>query len=335
MKAVIVREFTDFDKAAVGELPDPVPGPGEVVVDIEATETNYPDILYMEGTYQRRPSLPFSPGLGGAGRVAVLGEDVAAGLLGKKVLVLPDHGTYAEKVKAPAGWCFPMPDDMPSEVAASFGLVYQSAYFALTDRAMLASGETVLVLGATGGIGMAAVQLAKALGAGMVIAATRGEAGSRLASELGADAVIDSAMPNLRDGLRTAVHELTSGHGADVVIDPVGGEFAAAASRAMAWRGRLVVVGFASGEIPKFAGNYLLLKNIAVSGLQWTDYRARKLDRVQAAQAHIFDLWREGKLAPRITATLPLERYADALAALKAGKASGKIILMTGRGAAA
>lgn len=330
MKALIVREFTDFDKAEVGELPDPLPDAGEVVVDVQASEANFPDILYIEGKYQRKPPFPFSPGLAGAGRISALGDGVDPSLLGQRVLVMPYNGTHAEKVVAPADWCFPMPDDMPYEVAAALGLVYQTSYFALVDRGQFTAGETVLVLGATGGIGMAAIQVAKALGASKVIAATRGEHGAALAREMGADVVVDSAMANPRDGLRDAVNAATDGHGADVVIDPVGGDLSAAAMRAMAWRGRLVVVGFASGEIPKFAGNYLLVKNISVSGIQWTDYRARQIDRVKEAQAEMFRLWSDGKLAPKITATYPLENYAQALAALKSGSASGKIILTTG-----
>lgn len=329
MKAVIVKAYADFDKAEVGDLPDPTPGPGEVVVDIEASDTNFPDILYIEGKYQRKPEFPFSPGLAGAGRISAVGESVDQKRIGQKVLALPMQGTYAEKLVVPANWCLPVPEDMPCETAAAFGLVYQTAWFALMDRASMQPGETVLVLGATGGIGMAAVQLAKALGAGKVIAATRGAEGAALAHELGADAVVDSDMKDLRNGLRDAVNAMTDGCGADVVIDPVGGALSAAAMRAMAWRGRLVVVGFASGEIPTFAGNYLLVKNIAVSGIQWTDYRARQIDRVRAAQEQMFELWRAGKLSPRVTATYPLTDYAEALAALKAGKASGKIILTT------
>lgn len=330
MKAVIVRAFTDFDKAEVGNLPDPTPAPGEVIVDIKASEANYPDILYIEGRYQRQPPFPFSPGLAGAGVISAAGPGVDRGVIGQHVLAMPYNGTHAEKVAVPEGWCFPIPDDMPFTVAAAFGLVYQTAWFALTERAGMRPGDTVLVLGATGGIGMAAVQLAKALGASKVIAATRGSAGSALARKMGADVTVDSGAETLRDSLRDAVLDATGGHGADIVIDPVGGDLSAAALRAMAWEGRLVVVGFASGAIPQFAGNYLLVKNIAVSGIQWTDYRARQPERVREAQARMFDLWREGKLSPQITATYPLDAYARALAALKTGKASGKIILTTG-----
>lgn len=327
MKAVIVQEFTPFDQALYGELPDPEPSAGEVVVDLYTADVNFPDILYIEGKYQKKPPFPFSPGLAGAGVVSKLGAEVSGLRVGQRVMVLPLYGTYAGKIAVPEGYCFAMPDDLPFDAAAAFGLVYQTAYFALTARGALQAGETVLVLGATGGIGMAAVQLAKALGAGKVIAATRGAGGAAVARGFGADAVVDTGMDNLRDGMRDAVKAETGGKGADLVIDPVGGEVTAAALRAMAWCGRLVVVGFAAGAIPQIGANYLLVKNISVSGLQWTDYRARELDRVHAAQAHIFRLWQEGKLAPQIAGRLPLAHFAEALQALQAARVSGKIIL--------
>ena len=327
MKALIVRAFTDFDQAEVGELPDPTPAPGQVVVDIAASEANFPDILYIEGKYQKKPPFPFSPGLAGAGRISAVGEGVDPAKIGQRVLTLPYYGTHAEKVAVAADWCFPMPEAMDYTTAAAFGLVYQTAWFALTARARLAKGDRVLVLGATGGIGMAAIQLAKALGAGQVIAATRGAEGAARAKEMGADATVDSSMADLANGLRDAVNDLTGGHGVDVVIDPVGGAVSAAALRAMAWDGRMVIVGFASGEIPKIAANYLLVKNISVSGIQWTDYRARQIDQVRDAQAQIFALWSAGKLAPQITATYGLADYAVALRALREGRASGKLIL--------
>jgi NADPH2:quinone reductase len=329
MKAVIVREYTRYDKAEYGEIDEPRPERGEVLVDIAAAEVNYPDILYIEGKYQRKPQLPFSPGLAGAGRVSAIGDGVDTLSMGQRVLVLPEYGTYAEKVRAPASFCFPIPPSMPFSVAAALGLVYQTAYFALVERAKLQPGDTVLVLGATGGIGMATIQLAKALGADTVIAATRAGSRAHLARQNGADVVVDAAMSNLRDGMRDAVAEATNGRGADVVIDPVGGDISAAAMRALAWSGRLVVVGFASGVIPEIRANYLLVKNISVSGLQWTDYRSRQLDNVEAAQRTLFSLWSNGLLRPLISQTLPLERFAEALADLDRGNAAGKTILLT------
>lgn len=330
MKAVVVHAFTPFDRAGVEDVDDPRPGPGEVLVSLEASDANFPDILYIEGKYQSAPAFPFSPGLAGAGTVIELGEGVEKPSLGDRVLVIPDHGTYAEKIAVPAAHCFPMPDNMPFVVAAAFGLVYQTAWFALNERGGLKMGDTVLVLGATGGIGMACVQLAKALGAATVMAVSRGEEGCRIALEMGADVAIDGFMDDPRAGLRDAVMGATGGHGADVVVDPIGGDLSAAALRAMAWQGRMVIVGFAAGAIPQIPANYLLVKTIAVSGLQWTDYRERTPAKVRAAQETIFRFWSEGRLEPRISAVLPLERYADALHQIKRGQGRGKVILSTG-----
>lgn len=329
MKAVIVDAFTPFDQARYGDLPDPAPGSEDVVIDVAASDVNFPDILYIEGKYQKLPPFPFSPGLAAAGRISALGTDVRGLEPGQRVLALPYHGSYAEKLVTPAAFCFPLPDHMPLVTAAAFGLVYQTAYFALTARAGMQRGDTVLVLGPSGGIGMASIQLARALGAGKVIAATRRPEEALRAADLGADMVVDINIENLRDGLRDAVLDATGGHGADVVIDPVGGDVNAAALRAMAWSGRMVIVGFASGNIPKFAANYLLVKNISISGIQWTDYRARRLDDVRKAQAHINELWSEGKLDPGIAQVLPLAGFADALRQLSTARVKGKIILTT------
>ena len=330
MRAVLVKEFGPFDQVRIGETADPQPAGGEVVVNLAASDVNFPDILYCEGKYQVKPPLPFSPGLAGAGTVALFGENVTGLAIGQKVMVLPKYGTYAEQVCLRADHCFAMPTKMPFEIGAAFGLAYQTAYLALVERAAFKAGDTVLVLGATGGVGMAAIQLAKALGAGTVIAATRGAAGVLFARKLGAGVAIDVAVDDPREHLRDAVRHATDGRGADIVIDPVGGEISAAALRAMAWCGRLIVVGFASGAIPSIPANYLLVKNITVSGLQSTDYRARRIDKVQAAQAHIFALWEQGLVEPVISATLPLERFADALRDLRDGKARGKIVLTMG-----
>lgn len=326
MKAVVVRDYVPFAEVTLGELPDPVPGPGELVLTVEASDANFPDILQIEGRYQVKAPLPFSPGMGAVGRVAALGPDVTGIGIGQRFLALVDHGAHAEMLKAKADWCFPVPDDMPSDIAAALGLAYQTAWFALSDLALLRPGESVLVLGASGGIGMAAIQLAKAMDAGQVIAASRGPEGAALALETGADAVVDSATDDPRS-FRDAVLGTTGGKGADVVIDPVGGPLSEAALRALNWSGRLVVVGFASGAVPSFKGSYLLVRNIGVSGIQWTDYRARQLDRVHAAQEQIFALWRDGRLRPRISRRLPLSGIATALADLNAGRARGKIVL--------
>ncbi len=327
MKAVVVRAFGPIDQAVLEEVPDPVPGPGEVLVAVHAAEANYPDILVMEGAYQIKPPLPFSPGKAAAGVVEAVGDGVTGFKPGDRVAAQVEYGAYAEKLIAPAATCYPMPDGLPFDKAAALGLAYQTAHFALIDRAGLQPGDRVLVLGASGGVGVASIQLAKALGAQTVIGGVRAEADAAVAKAAGADHTIGLLMDNLRDGLRDAVRDATDGHGADVVIDPVGGEFNAAALRAMAWRGRMVIVGFASGEIPTIRSNYLLVKNIAVSGLQWSDYRDRDPDWVARVQAEIFELYSQGKIDPPIDRSLPLAQFADALALLREGAAQGKIVL--------
>lgn len=331
MKAVWLRDYGPIDEAEVAEVPDPVPGPGEVIVAVKAAEVNYPDILVIEGKYQIRPPLPFSPGKAAAGVVETVGAGVTSPKPGDRVAAQVEYGAYAEKLKAPAATCYPLPDGMAFEAAAALGLAYQTAHFALVERAALSAGDSVLVLGAAGGVGVAGVQLAKGLGAGPVIAGVRGDANAAVARAAGADHTIELGMQGLRDGLRDAVRELTNGHGVDIVVDPVGGDANAAALRAMAWRGRMVIIGFASGDIPTIRSNYLLLKNIAVSGLQWSDYREREPAWVARVQAEIFDLWSEGKLAPLISRRLPLAGFAEALATLKEGRAQGKIILTVDR----
>ena len=327
MRAVLVREFAPFETIGVSETADPQPGPGEVVVDVVAAESNYPDILVIEGKYQIKPPLPFSPGKAASGRVAALGPGVTGLTPGQPVALQVEYGAYAEKVLARAENCFPMPDGMPFEKAAALGLVYQTAWFALKDRAGLKPGETVLVLGASGGIGVASVQLAKALGAGTVIGGVLGSANAEVARQAGADHVIELGDPDLRDTLREQVNAHTEGRGVDIVIDPVGGDANGAALRALAWCGRLVVIGFASGQIPTIRANYLLVKNIAVSGLQWSDYRDRAPERVIDAQREIFNLYSQGRIDPHISRRVPLDRFSEALRALRDGQAQGKIIL--------
>lgn len=325
----MVDAFGPLEKVAFRSVADPVPATGEVCIAVKAAETNFPDLLVIEGSYQFKPPLPFSPGKAAAGIV----EKVAAGVTsiepGDRVSVQVEYGAYAEKLTAPAVNCYLMPDQMSFEVAAALSLTYQTSHFALVERAQMQPGETVLVLGASGGVGLAAVQLAAALGAGKVIAGTRGAHAAAILENAGADAIVDLSMENLRDGLRDRIAQITAGHGVDVVIDPVGGEAHAAALRAMAWRGRMVIVGFAAGTIPVIKAGYLLVKNITVCGLQWSDYRDRTPDWVARVQAEIFDLYTRGKLKPHISQTYPLADFAHALTALRNAQAEGKIILTT------
>jgi NADPH2:quinone reductase len=329
MKAVLVEAFGPIENVRVRTVAEPVPGKGEVCVAVKAVETNYPDLLVIEGAYQVKPPLPFSPGKAAAGIVETVGDGVTELQPGDRVSVEVEYGAYAEKLTAPAVNCYPLTDDISFEHAAALGLAYQTSHFALVDRCQLQPGETALVLGASGGVGLAAVQLAKALGAGKVIAGTRGAAAVSLLEQSGADAVIDLSMDNLRDGLRDRIHALTEGKGVDVVVDPVGGDAHMAALRAMAWRGRMAIIGFASGVMPAIKANYLLVKNITVSGLQWSDYRDRTPGWVARVQSEIFRLYSDGKLRPHISRTFKLADFANALIALRNSQAEGKIILTT------
>jgi NADPH2:quinone reductase len=326
MRAVVMDAFGRPEDAVLRDLPSPAPGPGEVLVRTRAAGVNYPDLLVMEGSYQHKPPLPFTPGKELAGEIAAVGEGVTRWTVGDRVMAQVEYGAFAEAVVAGAEQCFPLPAGMAFTDAAAMGLVYQTAWFALLDRGGFQPGETVLILGATGGVGLAAVQLVKALG-GVALAGVSTMSKAEAARGAGADSVIDLSVENLRDGLRAQVHTATQGRGADVCIDPLGGDAFDAAMRALAWCGRMVVVGFATGRIPVIKANYLLVKNIAVSGLQWSDYRDRTPDRMAEAQAAIFRLHTEGKLSANVMQTFPLERMAEAVAVIRDRKVVGKVVL--------
>ena len=330
MKAVVVEKYGAFNSALFKDLPDPVPGPNDVIVIVKVADVNFPDIMVIEGTYQIKPPLPFSPGKAAAGVVEQVGESVNGLKPGDRVLACVEYGAYAEKLVARADQCHLIPDEISYSKAAAMGLVYLTAYFALTDRAYLQPGDTVLVLGAKGGIGVASMQLAKALGAATVIAGVRGSEHVRNAEGLGADYGVDLSTDNIRNSLREAVHSVTGGKGVDVVIDPVGGEACEAALRALAWRGRLVVVGFASGDFPQIRANYLLVKNISATGLQVSDYRDRLPERTAAAQAALFGFYLKGLIDPHVSKVVPLDRYSEALDAIRMGHVIGKVILDVG-----
>lgn len=326
MRAVVMQAFGAPEDAVVRDLSSPVPGTGEVLVRTRAAGVNYPDLLVIEGKYQHKPPLPFTPGKELAGEIAAVGEGVTAWRPGDRVMAQVEYGAFAEEVVAGADQCFALPNGMAFTDAAAMGLVYQTAWFALLDRGGFKPGETVLVLGATGGVGMAAIQLVKALG-GTALAGVTTMSKAHAALGAGADHVIDLSVDDLRNGLRDQVYAVTGGKGADICIDPLGGDPFDAAMRALAWCGRMVVVGFAAGRIPEIKANYLLVKNIAVSGLQWSDYRDRTPERMAEAQAEIFRLHMEGKLNANVMETFPLARMADALAVIRDRKVVGKVVL--------
>jgi len=329
MLAVMVRKFGRIEDIALEQVPDPAAGPGQVVIEVAGAGVNFPDLLVTRGLYQILPPLPFTPGKEAAGVVAAVGEGVATCKPGDRVIALIEYGSYCERLLAPAANCFVMPDSMQMVEAAGFALAYQTAHFALLDRARLRPGEYVLVTGAAGGVGLACVRLAKALGARVIAAVSTPEKGN-LAIQAGAESLVDTSGENLRDSIRDQVRARTANHGADVVLEVVGGDVFDGALRALAWRGRLVTLGFAGGRIPKLSLNAVLLKNIEISGLHWSDYREWHPDWMRRAQEHLFRLYEEGKLPATIDRTMPLAQVVDAMALLQDRKVMGKVVLTMG-----
>lgn len=324
MKVMLCHAYGPPSALRPGELPDPVPGPGEVLLRVEACGVNFPDLLLIEGRYQQKPPMPFAPGGEVAGRVAALGEGVGGFRPGDRVAALMTHGGFAEAVVLPAEAVVPVPEGVAPEVAAAVCLAYGTALHALRDRGALQPGETLLVLGAAGGTGLAAVQLGKLMGA-RVIAAAGSAARLEACRAEGADAVLDYTAADWRDRLKA----LTDGRGADVVFDPVGGAYTETALRGTAWRGRYLVVGFAAGEIPRPPLNLALLKGCAITGVFFGEFARRERAAYRALLADLFGWIATGRLRPHVSRTLPLERAAEALEALAARRATGKLVLLT------
>lgn len=326
MRAVQIREFGPPEAHRVEEVADPRPGPDEVLIDVHAAAVNFPDLLVVTGKYQVLPSRPFSPGKDAAGVVRTVGAKVRSLKPGDRVVAHVEYGTYATALLAPASHCHPMPASLSFVDAAAMGLVYQTAYFALVDRGQYRRGETVMVNGAAGGVGLAAVQIAKGLGA-TVLAGVNQPDQAEVVRRYGADHVIDLSAPDLREAIRAQVHAATSGKGADIVLDTLGGDVFDGAIRALAWCGRIVVIGFAAGRIPEIRANYLLVKNITATGLQWSDYRDRTPERVAEVQRELMALYEQGALKPHVTGTYPLDRFAEAMAVVRTGRTTGKVVL--------
>ncbi len=326
MRAVIVDKFGPLEEASVKQIDAPQPGAGQVLIETRYAGVNFPDLLMINGAYQVKPELPFSPGMEVSGVITGIGENVKDFSPGDRVAAQVGYGAYAEQAAAPAASCYRIPEDMSFEHAAAFGLVYQTAHFALTERAHVSGGERVLVLGAAGGIGTATIQLVKAYGA-IAFAGIRREEQEDIVRAAGADHVIDLSVKAIEENLRSQIHAITNGHGVDIVIDPVGGELFNAGLRALAWGGRLVVVGFASGELPTVKANYLLLKNLSVIGLHWGDYLRREPQWVRRVQNDLYSLYTKGKIRPHVMKSYPLESFQEALTTIKDGRVEGKILL--------
>lgn len=322
MKALLCKQFGPPETLVLEEVPDPVAGTGEVVIEMRAAGVNFPDVLMIQDKYQFKPPLPFAPGAELAGVVAAVGPEVSNVAVGDRVIASVGHGAFAEKVKARADRLIPMPDGVDFDVAAAFTLTYGTSWHALSDRAALQSGETLLVLGAAGGVGLAAVEIGKALGA-RVIAAASSEEKLAVCREHGADATIDYSREDLRDRIKA----LTDGKGPDVVYDPVGGAYTEPAFRSIGWRGRYLVVGFANGEIPRLPLNLPLLKGAALVGVFWGGYVSREPERFAADLKSLFGLVAQGRLKPRVSARYPLERGASALADMMNRKVVGKVVI--------
>ncbi|MDJ0937604.1 MAG: NADPH:quinone oxidoreductase family protein [Kiloniellales bacterium] len=327
MRAVVCRELSGPQSLSVEELPDPQPGPGEVAIAVAAAGVNFADTLMVTGKYQEKPELPFTPGLELAGTVTALGPGVTGVATGDRVIGLVDRGAFAEVALVRADEVYPIPDSMDFDIAAGFPITYGTAHGALVWRADLKQGETLLVHGAAGGVGLAAVEVGKALGA-EVIATAGGAEKLEIARAHGADQLIDYRSEDIRERVKA----LTGGRGADVVFDPVGGEVFMASLRAVAWGGRLLVIGFAAGKVPEIPANLLLVKNLAVLGLYWGAYRQKGPDLLRA-QFETLTRWHaEGRLEPLVSHRLDLAEAAEALDLLLTRKATGKVVLTTGRG---
>jgi NADPH2:quinone reductase len=322
MRAIRCNLYGPPETLSLEQLPDLEPQAGEVVIDVKAASVNFPDVLIIENKYQFKPPLPFTPGAEVAGVVRAVGAGVTHLQVGMRVAAYVQQGGFAEQARAPASACVPLPDDAPFEIAAAFTLAYGTSHHAVVDRAALKAGETMLVLGAAGGVGLAAVEIGKVLGARVIAAASSDE---KLAAcvERGADATINYSNEDLRERIKA----LTDGKGPDVIYDPVGGGYAEPAFRSIGWRGRYLVVGFANGEIPKLPLNLTLLKGASIVGVFWGEFAKREPERNAAAINEMLGWIRQGKLQPRVSARYPLEQTAQALRDMAERRVIGKVVI--------
>lgn len=331
MRALRVHEHGGIESLRLEDAPDPVATAGEVLVSVRAASINFPDLLVIGGTYQKLPPRPFSPGKDLAGVVAAVGEGVTVCKPGDRVCAQIEYGAYAELCSVPAVNCHVMPEGMSFADGAAMGLTYLTAHFALVERGRYAPGEIVLVNGAAGGVGLAAVQIAKALGA-TVVASVSSVDKAALVKSNGADHVVRTDVENLREDFRKQVQTAIGPRGVDLIIDPVGGDVFDASLRVIAWCGRLVIVGFAEGRIPELKAGYLLVKNISLLGLQWSDYRDRQPQKVREVQQALFRMYEAGAIRPHVMAAYAIEDHRAALHAVKDRKVVGKVVLLMSSG---
>ncbi|MBS3187967.1 NADPH:quinone oxidoreductase family protein [Pseudomonas vlassakiae] len=323
MKAVLCKTLGPARDLVLEDVASPVPKKNEILLDVQAAGVNFPDTLIIEGKYQFQPPLPFSPGGEAAGVIAAVGERAGAFKVGDRVMALTGWGAFAEQVAVPFYNVMPIPEHMDFATAAAFGMTYGTSMHALKQRGQLQPGETLLVLGASGGVGLAAVEIGKAMGARVIAAASSAEK-LAVAKAAGADETIDYSQASLKEEIK----RLTGGQGVDVIYDPVGGELFDQAVRGLAWQGRLLVVGFASGTIPQMAANLVLLKGAAVLGVFWGAFAQRQPEDNAANFRQLFAWHTEGKLKPLVSKTYPLAEAGAAIEELGQRRAVGKLVVL-------
>ncbi|MGE8409301.1 MAG: NADPH:quinone oxidoreductase family protein [Pseudomonas sp.] len=322
MKAVLCKAHGPARDLVLEDVASPTPKKNEILLDVHAASVNFPDTLIIEGKYQFQPPLPFSPGGEAAGVVAVAGESAGSFKVGDRVMALTGWGSFAEQVAVAAYNVLPIPEGMDFVTASAFGMTYGTSMHALRQRGQLQPGETLLVLGASGGVGLAAVEIGKAMGARVIAAASSAEK-LQTAKAAGADELIDYSQNSLKDEIK----RLTGGKGVDVIYDPVGGDLFDQAVRGLAWNGRLLVVGFASGRIPELPANLVLLKGAAVLGVFWGSFAQRQPADNAANFQQLFAWFAEGKLKPLVSKTYPLAEAGVAIGELAGRKAVGKLVV--------
>ena len=323
MRALLCKSYGLPESLSVEDLPTPTVAPGQLLVDVKAAGVNFPDALIIQNKYQLKPQLPFAPGAELAGVVAAIGAGVTRFKVGDRVCGACGFGAFAEDVVVDADKMFAVPEGVSFDVAGSFVLAYGTSHHALADRGALQVGETLVILGASGGVGLAAVEIGKALGA-RVIACASNRDKLALCAAHGADAGIDYSTEDLKERIR----ELTGGKGADVIYDPVGGDYAEPALRSIGWRGRYLVVGFANGEIPRIPLNLTLLKGCSIVGVYWGSFAAREAAAAAAGVRQLFGWLAEGKLKPEISGRYALADAPEALRAMLDRKVTGKIVVL-------
>ena len=322
MRAVLCKAFGPPESLVLEEVDDPVAADGQVVVDVHACAVNFPDVLIIQDRYQFKPPLPFSPGAEVAGVVSSVGPGVTSHQIGDRVLASTGWGGLAEKVAVTASQAMPIGDDIDFEHASAFMYAYGTSHYALKDRAHVQPGESLVVLGAAGGVGLAAVELGAVMGANVIAAASTDDK-LALCREYGAAMTINYAT----EDLKTRIRELTGGKGADVVYDAVGGDYSEPALRSMAWEGRFLVIGFAAGEIPRIPLNLALLKSCDIVGVFWGAFVGRERERNRQNIEELMGWWREGKLRPHVSSIYPLEKSGDAIRELADRRAKGKVVV--------